>query len=115
MIIATLSIQAVTKNRKEILKTLRSLLGPTQVMPGCLRCCFFQNMENKNEFCLLEIWESKTDMDRHIRSEQYRTILALMGMSSEPPEIKFNEISHTAGMELIERVRQAEAPVGILQ
>jgi len=37
--------------------------------------------------------------DSQIRSGELRKILAVMGMSSETPEIKLSEVLYTAGLE----------------
>lgn len=101
MIIATLRIVVPPEKRDAVLQTLRSLLGPTQVQPGCISCQVHQDIENENALTLVEEWESQAELDRHIRSEEYRKVLAVMDMSSKPPEIKFNTVSSTAGMETV--------------
>jgi len=53
----------------------------------------------------VEEWESQADLDKHIRTDDFRKILAVMDISNEPPEIKFNTVSKTVGMEFIERIR----------
>lgn len=42
---------------------------------------------------------------RHIRSNDYRNVLAVMEIASGPPEIKFVEALETDGMELIGEIR----------
>ena len=105
MIIFTLRLLAPHEKRENILKTVRSLLGPTQVEPGCISCRFYQEVDNSNALVLAEEWASKADLDRYIRSEEYRKILALIDISTEAPEITFNTISSTAGMEAIRAAR----------
>ena len=102
MITFTLRIVAPPEKRDDILTAVRSLLGPTQVEPGCISCRFYQEIDNANALVLAQEWASKADLDRHIRSEEYRNILALMDISSEAPEIAFNTIAGTAGIEVIE-------------
>ena len=105
MIIVTLRIVVPPERRDEVLKTLRLFLGPTGVQPGCISCRFCQDIENENALTLVEEWESQADLDTHIRTDDFRKILAVMDISNEPPEIKFNTVSKTAGMEVMERVR----------
>ena len=53
----------------------------------------------------VEEWESRENLERHIKSDPYRIILSLMELSGEPPEIKINTISKTEGLEAIEAIR----------
>lgn len=85
---------------------MRSLLGPTRVKPGCVGCTLYREVENKNAVALVEEWESRQHLDNHIRSHEYRIILALMDMSSVPPEVQFATVSHMAAMETIRSVRK---------
>jgi len=101
MILVTLRIVIPTERRDEVIKTITSLLGPAQVQPGCANYRFYQEINHENSLILMEEWESQEDLDRYIRSDQYRKILAVMDMSSEEPEVKFNMVSQTAEMEFV--------------
>lgn len=105
MILMTLKIMAPPQSRNEILRTLNSVLGPTQSEPGCLTCKMYQDIENAAVLTLVEEWDSQSDLDRYLQSEDFRKILAVMDMSSQHPEITFNTISETTGMEAIIAVR----------
>ena len=105
MITVTLDITASPEKRGEILDILRSFLEPTRVQPGCISCRLYQDLENQNVIAYEEMWQTQADLDRHICSDNYRNILFVMEMSSESPEIKFNTISHSTGMESIEALR----------
>ncbi len=101
LVIATIRMVLLPENRKKVLDIFRGLLGPIKVEPGCLGCRLYQDLENENLIVFEEVWESQNDLDRHINSEKYRHILVALDMSSKPPEINFNNITSTAGMEAI--------------
>ncbi|MCP4397904.1 MAG: antibiotic biosynthesis monooxygenase [bacterium] len=108
MIVATLRIVASPENHQRILQTLRSVLGPTQVQPGCISCRVYdKDVEDEDALILLEEWKTQEDLDRHLRSDDYRRILAAMELASQAPEITFNTVSQTQGMEVIHAVRGA--------
>jgi quinol monooxygenase YgiN len=65
----------------------------------------YSQTENSDSLVLLEEWKSREGLEQHIRSDDFRTILAVMDLAIEPPEIKFVTASNTAGMELIEELR----------
>ena len=104
MIVVTLRMVVAPEKREDFLKTIRGILEPTRVEPGCKSFYFYQDIEDKNAFILVEEWETKADLDSHIHKDSYRKVLALMDLLSEPPEIKFNTVSHVAGMEYVAEV-----------
>ena len=108
MINLSLRVKASQANRDGMLKVLRALLGPMRVSPGCLSCQLHQDVENSNMLTLIEEWETEESLRAHVRSVDFGRVLAVLDMSSKPPEIKVNTISNTAcmeGMEAIEAMR----------
>lgn len=105
MVTCTLRILASPERRGEILHTIRSVLGPTEVQPGCISCRVLQDADDPNALTLIEEWESQTDLDRHLRSCEYDRILAVMDMACEPPEMKLSTASNTSGIEAVRAAR----------
>ena len=87
-----------------LLETMRGMLEPARVERGCLSYRLYEDVENRNDFFLLEEWATHEDLENHIRTDNQRRLLALMDLLSEQPELRFNTVSHTAGMDLIENV-----------
>ncbi len=90
--------------RSDLLETMRGMLEPTRVERGCLSYRLYEDVENRNTFVLLEEWATQEDIERHIRTDNQRLLLTLMDLLSEQSEFRFNTVSYTAGMELIENV-----------
>ncbi len=44
----------------------------------------------------------RDDLNRHVRTQKYKTILAALDMSDAQPEISFDTVVETKGMQLIE-------------
>ncbi len=93
------------ERRDEIVTMLRLLVGPISVSTGCLKCGVFYDATDENVVCWEEEWQSRKDLYRHIASTEYRQILAALDLAIEKPEIRFEHISDTRGMELIVSVR----------
>ncbi len=111
MIVFTMRVTAQPEKRREILQALRSLLGPMSVQPGCLRCCLYQDADDENALTWIEEWESREQLDEHVRSTEYRTVLSVMDLSVVEPEVRFATVVTTAGMELIEdTMKRTAAP-----
>lgn len=105
MIVVTIRIIVHPDNRKEFLQTAKSLFDRIRNEKGCLSYRFYQDIENENAFIFVAEWETQADLDNHIRSDSFGVLLGAMNLLSEAPEIKFNAVSYTAGMEAVEAVR----------
>ena len=104
-VLVTLRMIVRPEKRKDLLETMRGMLEPARVEKGCLNYRLYEDIENRNIFILLEEWETQEDLEKHIRTDNQRRMLALMDLLSEQPELRFNTVLHTVGMELIEEVR----------
>ena len=108
MIQASLRIVASAERRDEIVRTFRSLVGPTEVKAGCLGCRVYQDVSDKNTLTYVEEWQTQEDLERHLRSDQYRKLLTLIDLSTATPEINFHTVSETSGIEYLATVRTLE-------
>ncbi len=102
MIVFTMRVTAQPEKRREMLQALRSLVGPMSVQPGCLRCRLYQDVDDEDVLTWIEEWASREQLEQHVRSPEYRTLLSMMDLSAVEPEVRFNTVVKTAGMELIE-------------
>lgn len=89
---------------------LRSLIGPTGVETGCISCHLYQEVNDSNALTWVEQWSTQDDLECHLRSPQYKRILAALDMSDVEPEIHFDTVIETKGMQLIEEARGVNKP-----
>jgi quinol monooxygenase YgiN len=104
VILSTLKMIVRPERRSDLLETIRGMLEPARVERGCLSYRLYEDVENRNAFILLEEWATQEDLERHITKDNQRRLLTLMDLLREKPEVRFNTVSHTAGMDLIETV-----------
>jgi quinol monooxygenase YgiN len=109
-ILSTLKMIVQPERRSDLLETMRGMLEPARVERGCLSYRLYEDVEDRNTFVLVEEWETQQDIERHIRTDTQRQLLALMDLLSEQPELRVNTVSHTAGMDLIEDVLKTGGP-----
>ena len=114
MHIVTLRIKIPQNRRKDFLDAARLVVGPTRVQPGCISCRFYQDLEDPDAVFLVEEWETRNELEKHISSQEYRIVLSLLDMSEQQPEFKLCEISQIEGLESIEAVIETsfEEPAG---
>lgn len=103
-ILVTLRMIVRPEKRRDLLETMRGILEPVRVERGCLSYRFYENIEDRNSFVLVEEWKTQEDLEKHIFKDNQRRLLSLMDLLSGQPEFRFNTVSHTAGIELVERV-----------
>jgi quinol monooxygenase YgiN len=112
MVHATIRILIPPKRRAEVLDIFSSVAERSRFEEGCIDCRVYQDVESEPVFLLDQRWESREDLERHLRSEEFRKVLLVLEMSLEPPEVRFEEIAHTGGMEAIEKARSSKEQSG---
>ena len=112
MIHSTVRLLTDPANQDDALAILCSMAERTRVESGCIACRIYQDVQEDNSIMLDEIWKSEEDLNRHLRSDEYRNVLFVMEMSVKKPEIRFEDIISTSGMEIIEKARMGSG-IGI--
>jgi quinol monooxygenase YgiN len=107
MVLATIRMTTSARKFGEALRILRSMAEQTRVQPGCLSCWVYRNGQEDNVLLFEQLWSNETDLERHLRSDEYRQVLLVMEMAMRQPEIRFDTISSSAGIEIIEKARSS--------
>lgn len=105
MIQASLSMDFTAENVDSALLTLRSLVERIRAEAGCISCSVYVDTEMENRIIFSQKWRSDEALQRHLRSEEYQQVLLIMEMATTRPEIRFDTISETSGVEVIEKAR----------
>jgi quinol monooxygenase YgiN len=106
MIQSTIRMTIPSQKRAEALRILNSVAEQCRDVSGCLSCHFYGDLREKDVLMLTEVWRAEEDLNLHLRSEEYRNLLLVLEMSLRQPEIRFDTISSSAGIETIEKARQ---------
>ena len=114
MIHATIRMLIPSKKRGEVMEILGSVAERCRFEPGCIGCRVYQDAEKRQVIMFEELWRDEESLERHLRSEEYRRVLLVVEMALEYPEIRFNTVSSSAGVEAIGKARnfteRAERP-----
>jgi quinol monooxygenase YgiN len=105
MVLSTVRMVIPPEKRPEAVQILNAMAERTRGQLGCLSCRIYHDEQVEAVFMVEELWMSQEDLDRHLRSDDYRHALFVTEMAVEPPEIKFQTVSHSAGIEVIEKAR----------
>jgi len=106
MILSTIRMAVTPKKRDEALRILRLTVEFFRVQPGCLGCHIYEDVQQSNILMLMTSWRSSEDLAKHLRSDEYHNILLVMEMAENSPELRFDTISATTGIETVEKARR---------
>ena len=107
MVLASIRMTIAAKKIAEALRILGSMAEQCRVQPGCLSCRVYRNGQKDNVLLFEQLWSNEADLERHLRSDDYRQVLTVMGMAMKKPEIRFDTISSSSGIETIEKARSS--------
>ncbi len=105
MIDASIKLTTPPAKRKEILQAVKAILEPIRLEQGCIECHCYVDIEAENSIYIKEEWETRDDLDAHVRSAHFGILLGAMKMLTEEPEIRVNSISSTTGLEELKKLQ----------
>jgi len=108
MIVSTLRLLLSEADRARVITSLTPLIAWTRLQPGCRVCHLLGDLDDPREIIVREEWDTQEDLDRHLRSEDYRRILAAIELSQEAPEIRFDTVVTMGGFEVVEAARKPQ-------
>jgi quinol monooxygenase YgiN len=112
MIHSFLRIKIAPKRNSQALEILKPFIERIKVTPGCLDSRLYKDLQEEDVLMLEQRWRSEEDLNRHLRSREYQNVLLLMEMAKSRPEVCFEKIARTSGLETVEAARGCndEAP-----
>ena len=105
MIVVRIVMNVLPEKQKELVQTILSMIGPMEKEAGCLSCALFCNVEDKNLLHLFEEWQTRKDLDRHLRSEMFSVLLGTKSLLCDPSQIQIHTVSLSEGMESVNATR----------
>jgi quinol monooxygenase YgiN len=98
MILVIMRMKVISEKRLELSQAIVSLTRVIRTKKGCRRCDFLQSLENENELCLIEEWDTPEDFRAHLKSEHFKVLRGAMNLLQEPCEMIFHTVNRTAGV-----------------
>ena len=103
---ASIRIRIPARKRKEARGILSSMIERIRLEEGCLSCRLYQDTMGGKALMFEQIWADEDSFRKHLRSDEFRNLLLVVEMASDPPEIRFDRISQSTGIDTIEDVRK---------
>ena len=108
MIVVKITMSVLPEKQKELLQTLSSIIWPMGMEPGCLAYAAFCDIEDKNLLVLLQEWQTRKDLDHHLRSEMFGVLMGTRSLLNEPHGIQIYTIHKSEGLETVDAARRKE-------
>ena len=105
MVILTISVNAQSSKRNELLSACRLITDQTRQEKGCVDCRFYQDIDNENLINIEETWERRSYMAEHFRSDIFSALLGAVKLLGETHEIRINDGSQTEGLEAVQTAK----------
>ncbi|MBN1847311.1 MAG: antibiotic biosynthesis monooxygenase [Deltaproteobacteria bacterium] len=105
MIIVRIIMNVLPEKHKEMMQTLLSMIEVVGKEKGCLSHEVSCDLEGNNVFTVIEEWETREDLDRHIRSERFSALLGTKSLLAKPSEINIHTVSLSEGVEVVNALR----------
>jgi len=105
MIDATIKMTVPAGKRKEVLQTVKAILGPIRRERGCISCNCYVDVEDEGIFFFKEDWKTREDLDNHLKTDRFAVLIGAMSLLNAEPEIRFDTVESIAGAEDIKAAR----------
>ena len=105
MIIVKITMQALPEKRNEVYLTLLSLIESIREEKGCTGYQVFQDLEDENIFCLVVKWNTREDLERHMKSDVFGVLLGAKILLNRQQDIQIHTVLLTEGKEAVDSVR----------
>jgi quinol monooxygenase YgiN len=105
MVLVTIRMAIRSKKYDEASKILRSTAEWSRIKSGCLCSRIYNDVQENNVLMFEEMWRNEEELEYHLRSDEYLKVLLVLEMAVKQPEIRFDTISSSTGIETIEKAR----------
>jgi hypothetical protein len=98
-------MNALPEKRKEVLQTLLSMIKGIRQEKGCRSYHVFQDIEDENAFSLVQVWETRENLEYHMRSDRFSVLLGINILLNKKQDIQIHTVLHTEGRGIVNAVR----------
>lgn len=75
---------------------------------GCLNYYVYQQLENKNSFCLIGEFNNYGSMENHFKSKCFGILIGAAGVLGKSFKMKHSKVMKSGGMEMAKSLRKHE-------
>jgi quinol monooxygenase YgiN len=101
MVETKIKMKVPAEKMKEVLQTIKAILGPIRRERGCVSCNCYVDVEDESVLLFEEAWKTREDMENHLTSSSFGILNGAMKLLHTLPDVRFNTITSTTGPEAI--------------
>ena|SRR5215471_2437640 len=87
----------------QLIETLRQMTATTRLERGCQECAAWTDREFTVHYS--ESWATEFDARRRVQSDRFTSLLEIIESGIEPPEVQFDFVARTRGLDYVEEIR----------
>ena len=106
MIVVRIVMNVIPEKQKEVMQTLLSLVVSPDNESGYRNYGIFCDIEDKNIFNLISEWETRRDLNRHMRSDRFSVLFGTKSLLCEPLRIQIVTVANAEGIEAVNVARK---------
>jgi quinol monooxygenase YgiN len=107
MVRLTVALSASARGAQDLLEALRFISTGARHEAGCLGCSVWAEPEWIVHY--VEEWATEADMRRRVQSDRFTSLLAVMESAQAPPQVQFDFVTTTRGLDYVAEVRHTGA------
>jgi quinol monooxygenase YgiN len=111
LVIAVLKMRLPRGHQADTFRALGGFCDATRALPGCTGAGVYQSAVSP-EAVYVETWRDPESLAAHVRSRDYERLLSIMETADEHPELTFNFVVETRGLEWVEQLRLGTGHTG---
>ncbi|MFO7784759.1 MAG: antibiotic biosynthesis monooxygenase family protein [Desulfatiglandales bacterium] len=101
MIVLRINLHVLPEKQKEVVQTLLSLTAPMKKEAGCHSYTLLCDIKDKNLLCVLEEWENREKLDRHLKSDMFGVLLGTKSLLQRVQGINIYTVKQSEGMNAV--------------
>jgi quinol monooxygenase YgiN len=99
VVIIFIKIKVRAEKRKELSQTFLSIVEQVRKESGCLDAGCYQDVDNEEDFLMVEEWATQKDADEHLQSDIFTVLRGAGSLMRRPPEIVMHTLNRSAELE----------------
>ena len=89
-------MDSISTKRLELTQAVTSLVLSIRMEKGCQCCEFGQSVEDENRFFVIQVWDSRKSLIRHLKSEEFKVLRGAVNLFQKPGKEPVHRIFYPA-------------------
>ncbi len=106
LVTCTINMRFAPEALEDAVRLLTSAVGRTGAKSGCRECVVTRDAAEEGRVRYCEAWDLRETFQRHLRSEEFGTVLVAMDLCLQEPEVMIGDLSGRRGISYLRELRE---------